>query len=168
MNLNNSVTHCIAAETRGVLFRHFTLFSLFFAQKIHIFFFLKGLSFKLQNVMVMLSTTHGYLIVVHTRNLSLYSPSNYHITLYMYMPFCVNFQFDLLFRGYNRYFLVISESSKKKLQEEIDEFSDSYFMDIDIKDLKQVIRNKFVASYFPLFLNLIFYISLIYGSPAFE
>lgn len=37
-----------------------------------------------------------------------------------------------------RYYLFISESSKKKLQEEIDEFSDSYYWDLDLADIKQV------------------------------
>ncbi|GJY64012.1 hexokinase-1-like protein isoform X1 [Tanacetum coccineum] len=42
----------------------------------------------------------------------------------------------------NLHFLVLSGSSKKKLQEDIDEFSDTYYLDIDIKDLEQVINTK--------------------------
>lgn len=37
-----------------------------------------------------------------------------------------------------RYFLFLSDSSRKKLQEEIDGFSDPYYWDLDIKDIKQV------------------------------
>ncbi|XP_047307566.1 DNA ligase 4 [Impatiens glandulifera] len=40
-----------------------------------------------------------------------------------------------------KYFLFLSESSRKKLQEEIDEFSDPYYVDLDIKDLKQILGN---------------------------
>ncbi|XP_052622142.1 DNA ligase 4 [Lactuca sativa] len=89
MNLNNSVTHCIAAETRGIKFQA--------------------------------AKRHGD--VIH----------------YSWLLDCCSHK--KLVPLQPKYFLVISESSKKKLQEEIDEFSDSYFMDIDIKDLKQLLNN---------------------------
>ncbi|GAB4853505.1 hypothetical protein Ancab_017696 [Ancistrocladus abbreviatus] len=38
-----------------------------------------------------------------------------------------------------KYFLFLSDSSKKKLQDEIDEFSDSYFCDLNTSDLKQIL-----------------------------
>ncbi|KAE9464229.1 hypothetical protein C3L33_03861, partial [Rhododendron williamsianum] len=37
-----------------------------------------------------------------------------------------------------KYFLFLSDSSRKKLQEEIDGFSDPYYWNLDIKDIKQV------------------------------
>ena len=40
-----------------------------------------------------------------------------------------------------KYFIFLSDSSKKKLQEEIDEFSDSYFWDVNIGELKQILCN---------------------------
>ncbi|KAK3023554.1 hypothetical protein RJ639_044639 [Escallonia herrerae] len=40
-----------------------------------------------------------------------------------------------------KYFLFLSETSKKKLQEEMDEFSDSYYLDLDITELKQLLSN---------------------------
>ncbi|KAK7411977.1 hypothetical protein VNO78_03422 [Psophocarpus tetragonolobus] len=36
-----------------------------------------------------------------------------------------------------KYFLFLSELTKKKLQEEIDEFSDSYYLDLNLGDIKQ-------------------------------
>jgi DNA ligase-4 len=48
----------------------------------------------------------------------------------MYIAFNVSFE---------RYFLFVSELTKKKLQEEIDEFSDSYYLDLDLRDIKQVL-----------------------------
>ncbi|KAL8039990.1 hypothetical protein ABFX02_10G071500 [Erythranthe guttata] len=40
-----------------------------------------------------------------------------------------------------KHFLYLSDESKKKLQEEIDEFSDSYYMDLNVADLKQILSN---------------------------
>ncbi|KAI8565875.1 hypothetical protein RHMOL_Rhmol03G0295200 [Rhododendron molle] len=40
-----------------------------------------------------------------------------------------------------KYFLFLSDSSRKKLQEEIDGFSDPYYWDLDIKDIKQLLSN---------------------------
>ncbi|EXC31206.1 DNA ligase 4 [Morus notabilis] len=40
-----------------------------------------------------------------------------------------------------KYFLFLSDSSKKKLQEEIDEFSDSYYWDLDLAGIKQLLSN---------------------------
>lgn len=89
MNLNNSVTHCIAAESRGIKFQA--------------------------------AKRHGD--VIH----------------YSWLLDCCSQK--KLVPLQPKYFLVISESSKKKLQEEIDEFSDSYYLDIDIKDLQQLLNN---------------------------
>lgn len=47
----------------------------------------------------------------------------------MYVAFNVSFE---------RYFLFLSEETKKKLQEEIDEFSDSYYLDLNFEDIKLV------------------------------
>ncbi|GMH13608.1 hypothetical protein Nepgr_015449 [Nepenthes gracilis] len=40
-----------------------------------------------------------------------------------------------------KFFLFLSKSSKKKLQEEIDEFSDSYFCDLNTAEFKQILGN---------------------------
>lgn len=40
-----------------------------------------------------------------------------------------------------KYFIFLSDSSKEKLQEEIDEFSDSYFWDLNVTELKQIFCN---------------------------
>ncbi|KAH7572526.1 hypothetical protein JRO89_XS04G0270500 [Xanthoceras sorbifolium] len=40
-----------------------------------------------------------------------------------------------------KYFLYLSDSSKSKLQEEVDEFYDSYFRDLDLADIKQLLSN---------------------------
>lgn len=40
-----------------------------------------------------------------------------------------------------KHFLFLSGNSKKKLEEEIDEFSDSYFWDLELADLKQLLNN---------------------------
>lgn len=40
-----------------------------------------------------------------------------------------------------KYFLFLSDSTKEKLQEEIDEFSDSYYCDLDMEDFKQLLGN---------------------------
>ncbi|XP_024966232.1 DNA ligase 4 isoform X2 [Cynara cardunculus var. scolymus] len=89
MNLNNSVTHCIAAESRGIKFQG--------------------------------AKNHGD--VIH----------------YSWLLDCCSQK--KLVPLQPKYFLVLSESSKKKLQEEIDEFSDAYYLDIDIKDMEQLLNN---------------------------
>ncbi|OMP08515.1 DNA ligase, ATP-dependent [Corchorus olitorius] len=40
-----------------------------------------------------------------------------------------------------KYFLFLSESSKKKLQQEVDDFSDPYYWDLDLADIKQLLNN---------------------------
>lgn len=54
--------------------------------------------------------------------------------------------------SFGRYFLYLSELTKKKLQEDIDEFSDSYYLDLDLGDIKQVIGLVYVLESYPLFL----------------
>ncbi|OWM84404.1 hypothetical protein CDL15_Pgr020644 [Punica granatum] len=39
------------------------------------------------------------------------------------------------------YFLFLSDTSKRRLQEEIDEFSDCYYWDLDLEDIKQLLSN---------------------------
>ncbi|KAL8096103.1 hypothetical protein AgCh_037168 [Apium graveolens] len=89
MNLNNSVTHCIAAESKGIKFQ---------AAK------LRG-------------------DVIH----------------YSWLFDCCSQKKLLPLKP--KYFLHLSEQSKKLLEEEIDEFSDSYYLDLDIIDLKQLLNN---------------------------
>ncbi|KAI4376826.1 hypothetical protein MLD38_014541 [Melastoma candidum] len=40
-----------------------------------------------------------------------------------------------------KYFLFITDSSKRNFQEEVDEFADSYYWVLDISDIKQLLRN---------------------------
>lgn len=89
MNLNNSVTHCIAAENRGIKFQ---------AAKLH-----------------------GD--VIHYSWL---------------LDCCVQ---KKLLPLQPKYFLYLSEPTKRKLEEEIDQFSDSYYVDVDITDLRQLLSN---------------------------
>lgn len=89
MNLNNSVTHCIAAESKGIKYQ---------AAKLHgdIIHYSWVLDCCLQKKLLPLQ------------------------------PKC---------------FLFLSDGSKKKLHEEIDEFSDSYYWDLDLSDIKQLLSN---------------------------
>ncbi|KAM7512669.1 hypothetical protein LguiB_011544 [Lonicera macranthoides] len=89
MNLNNSVTHCVAADSKGIKFQ---------AAKLH-----------------------GD--VIH----------------YSWLFDCCSQKKLLPLQP--KYFLSLSDSSKRKLQEEIDEFSDSYYWDLDMADLKQLLSN---------------------------
>ncbi|XP_057979304.1 DNA ligase 4 [Malania oleifera] len=89
MNLNGSVTHCVAAESKGLKYK---------AAKLH-----------------------GD--VIH----------------YSWVLDCC-LQKKLLHLQ-PKYFLFLSDTSKKKLQEEVDEFSDSYFWDLDVADIKQLLSN---------------------------
>ncbi|XP_078439017.1 DNA ligase IV [Wolffia australiana] len=89
MNLNDSVTHCVAAERKGI---------------------------KYQAAM-----RHGD--VIH----------------YSWILDC-SAQKRLL-HVQPKYLLFISDSSKKKLQEEMDLYSDYYYWDIDLTDLKQMFGN---------------------------
>ncbi|KAL3644155.1 hypothetical protein CASFOL_012087 [Castilleja foliolosa] len=89
MNLNNSVTHSVASESRGIKFQaakrqgdviHYSWFADCCAQK--------------------------KLLPLQPRN-----------------------------------FLFLSDSTKKKLEEEIDKFSDSYYLDLNVTDIKQILSN---------------------------
>ncbi|KAI3965743.1 hypothetical protein MKX01_010700 [Papaver californicum] len=40
-----------------------------------------------------------------------------------------------------KYFLFLGDSSKEKLQEEVDEFADSYYWDLDLADIRQLFNN---------------------------
>ncbi|KAG9148268.1 hypothetical protein Leryth_012224 [Lithospermum erythrorhizon] len=89
MNLNNSVTRCIAAESKGIKFQ---------AAKLH------G------------DVIHcSWLFDCHSQK-----------KLLPLQP---------------KYFHFLSDSTKRKLLEEIDEFSDSYYMDIDLTDIRQILCN---------------------------
>ncbi|KAK2646210.1 hypothetical protein Ddye_021405 [Dipteronia dyeriana] len=88
MNLNNSVTHCAAAENKGIKYQ----------------------------------AAKRYGDVIH----------------YSWVLDCCS-QKKLL-QLQPKYFLYLSDSSKSKLQE-VDEFSDSYFWDLDLADIKQLLSN---------------------------
>nr|KYP46728.1 DNA ligase 4 [Cajanus cajan] len=89
MNLNNSVTHCVAADSKGFKFE---------AAKRH--------GDIIHYSWVLDSYAQKKLVCLHPK-----------------------------------YFLFLSEQTKKKLQEEIDEFSDSYYLDLALGDIKQLLSN---------------------------
>ncbi|KAM7273454.1 hypothetical protein ACFE04_028118 [Oxalis oulophora] len=89
MNLNNSVTHRIAAESRGIKYQAAKLRG----DVIHYSWFLECCAQK---------------------------------KLLPLQPRC---------------FLSLSESTKKKLEEEVDEYSDSYYWDLDLADFKQLLTS---------------------------
>ncbi|KAM3760244.1 hypothetical protein ACB098_01G179200 [Castanea mollissima] len=88
MNLNNSVTHCVAADSKGIKYQA--------------------------------AKRHGVIIN------------------YSWILDCCSQKKLLHLRP--KHFLFLSNSSKK-LQEEIDEFSDSYYQDLDLADIKQLLSN---------------------------
>ncbi|XP_031380675.1 DNA ligase 4-like isoform X1 [Punica granatum] len=89
MNLNNSVTHCIAAESKGIKFQAATRSK----------------------------------DVIH----------------YSWVLDCCSQKRLLPLQP--KYFLFLSDTSKRRLQEEIDEFSDCYYWDLDLEDIKQLLSN---------------------------
>ncbi|KAK6272919.1 hypothetical protein POUND7_010002 [Theobroma cacao] len=89
MNLNKSVTHCVAAESKGIKYQ---------AAKLH-----------------------GE--IIH----------------YSWVLDCCSQKMLLPLQP--KYFLFLSESSKKKLQQEVDEYSDPYYWDLDLADIKQLLNN---------------------------
>ncbi|XP_060172398.1 DNA ligase 4 isoform X2 [Lycium barbarum] len=89
MNLNNSVTHCLAAESRGIKFQ---------AAKLH-----------------------GDVIQIS-----------------WLFDCCLQ---KKLLPLQPKYFLFLSDSTKKKMEAEVDEYSDSFFSDLSIEDIKQAFSN---------------------------
>ncbi|XP_020593800.1 DNA ligase 4 [Phalaenopsis equestris] len=89
MNLNDTVTHCIAAEKKGIKYQA--------------------------------AIRHGD--IIH----------------YSWFLDCCNQK--KLVHLQPKYFLFFADSSKKKYQEEIDAFSDYYYWDVDIEDIKQIFCN---------------------------
>ncbi|CAJ1975847.1 unnamed protein product [Sphenostylis stenocarpa] len=89
MNLNKSVTHCVAADSKGFKFE---------------------------------AAKHHGDIIHYAWVLDCYEQKK----LVCLQP---------------KYFLFISELTKKKLQEEIDEFSDSFYLDLDLEDIKKLLSN---------------------------
>ncbi|KAL9314701.1 hypothetical protein ACSQ67_020153 [Phaseolus vulgaris] len=100
MNLNNSVTHCVAADSKGSLSISLSL----------------CLCFKFEA-----AKRHGD-IIHYSWVLDCYEQKK----LVCLQP---------------KYFLFLSELTKKKLREEIDEFSDSFYLDLDLGDIKQLLSN---------------------------
>ncbi|KAI3834710.1 hypothetical protein MKX03_000319 [Papaver bracteatum] len=89
MNLNDSVTHCIAAERKGIKFEA--------------------------------AKRRGD--VIH----------------YSWVLDCCLLK--RLLHLQPKYFLHLGDSSKEKLQEEVDEFADSYYWDLDLADIRQLFNN---------------------------
>ncbi|KAK8515564.1 hypothetical protein V6N12_075601 [Hibiscus sabdariffa] len=89
MNLNNSVTHCVAAESKGIKYQA--------------------------------AKRHGE--IIH----------------YSWVLDCCSQK--KLIPLQPKYFLFLSESSRMKLQQEVDEYSDPYYWDLDLADLKQLLNN---------------------------
>ncbi|MQL70275.1 hypothetical protein Taro_002562, partial [Colocasia esculenta] len=101
MNLNDSVTHCIAAEKKGceILFSIICLWS---KEESGLSIY-QGSNIKQLHVMETSFITPGFWIAVQKSIFFIYNP----------------------------------KSSKRKFKEEIDSFSDYYYWDIDVTDLKQ-------------------------------
>ncbi|XVF47614.1 hypothetical protein PTKIN_Ptkin03bG0124100 [Pterospermum kingtungense] len=89
MNWNNSVTHCVAAESKGIKYQA--------------------------------AKRHGE--IIH----------------YSWVLDCCSQK--RLIPLQPKYFLFLSESSKKKLQQEVDQYSDPYYWDLDLADIKQLLNN---------------------------
>ncbi|XP_075077721.1 DNA ligase 4 isoform X3 [Nicotiana tabacum] len=89
MNLNNAVTHCIAAENRGIKFQ---------AAKLH-----------------------GD--VIHCSWL---------------FDCCLQ---KRLLPLQPKYFLFLSDSTKRKLEAEVDEYSDSFYSDLSVKDIRKLLSD---------------------------
>ncbi|XP_043805964.1 DNA ligase 4 isoform X3 [Manihot esculenta] len=89
MNLNQSVTHCVAAESKGIKYQA--------------------------------AKRHGDII---------------HCS---WVLDCCSQKSLLPLQP--KHFLFLSDASKKKLQEEIDEFSDSYYWEVDLANIKQLLDN---------------------------
>ncbi|CAM8968989.1 unnamed protein product [Rhodiola kirilowii] len=89
MNLNSSVTHCVAAESKGIKFQA--------------------------------AKNHGD--IIH----------------YTWVLDCCEQR--KLIPLHPKHFMFLSELSKNKLQEDIDEFSDPYFLNVEASDLKQLLEN---------------------------
>ncbi|KAL1065015.1 hypothetical protein V6Z11_D13G251300 [Gossypium hirsutum] len=89
MNLNNSVTHCVAAESKGIKYQ---------AAKLHgdIIHYSWALGCCSQKKLIPLQP---------------------------------------------KYFLFLSESSKMKLQQEVDQYFDPYYWDLDLVDVKRLLNN---------------------------
>ncbi|KAM1610658.1 hypothetical protein ACFXTN_021040 [Malus domestica] len=89
MNLNNAVTHCVAADGKGIKYQA--------------------------------AKHHGDIILIS------------------WVLDCCSQKKLLPLQP--KYYLFLSDSSKKKLQEEIDDFSDSYYWDLDLVEIKQLLIN---------------------------
>ncbi|CAM8962979.1 unnamed protein product [Rhodiola kirilowii] len=89
MNLNSSVTHCVAAESKGIKFQA-----------------AKNRGDIIHYTWVLDCCGQRKLIPLHPKH-----------------------------------FMFLSELSKNKLQEDIDEFSDPYFLNVEASDLKQLLEN---------------------------
>ncbi|XP_015162903.1 DNA ligase 4 isoform X5 [Solanum tuberosum] len=89
MNLNKSVTHCIAAESRGIKFQ---------AAKLH--------GDVIQCSWLFVCCLQKKLLPLQPK-----------------------------------YFLFLSDSTKKKMEAEVDEYSDSFYSDISIEEIKLLLRN---------------------------
>ncbi|OUZ99204.1 BRCT domain [Macleaya cordata] len=89
MNLNDSVTHCIAAERKGIKYE----------------------AAKLRGDVIHYSWVLDCCLQKRLLNLQ------------------------------PKYFLFLADSSKKKFQEEVDEFFDSYYWDLDLTDIIQLFNN---------------------------
>ncbi|XP_059286008.1 DNA ligase 4 isoform X2 [Lycium ferocissimum] len=89
MNLNDSVTHCLAAESRGIKFQA--------------------------------AKPHGDVIQIS-----------------WLFDCCLQ---KKLLPLQPKYFLFLSDSTKKKMEAEVDEYSDSFYSDLSIEDIKQLFSN---------------------------
>jgi DNA ligase-4 len=142
MNLNDSVTHCIAAEKKGIpLFSCRTTF--FFILSVECIQFRGSLLHsQVSNIRQPCATEgssiiHGSWTVPSKNVFFVCNPSS----SLGYIPY---FSLLSIYRTYSkrnslyRYILFLADFARHKFPEEIDSYADFYYWDIDVADLKQV------------------------------
>lgn len=142
MNLNNSVTHCIAAESSGMSSLLYRWLLLFQSKSMTLSSTISGIKYqaaKRQRDVIHFS----WVLDCCSRNILLPLQPKWALTTFSYhinplwVP-CALISLSNDKATFWRYFLHLTDASRTKLQDEIDEFSDSYFFDLDLEGLKQV------------------------------
>ncbi|THU64605.1 hypothetical protein C4D60_Mb01t28220 [Musa balbisiana] len=111
MNLNDSVTHGIAAEKKGIRYQTEALYG------------------SMPNIFIMNIAGIKYQAAVHHGDVIHYS---------WVLDCCKQ---KRLLHLQPKYFLFFAGPSRKKFLEEFDAFSDHYYWDLDVTDIKQIFSN---------------------------
>lgn len=146
MNLNSSVTHCVASESKGQpLLSYQSEMNLSICKETWpewiLNIFCIGLKFQAAKRQGDCIHYSWLLECCAQKQLIPLQPKSVNsitlLSLYLSIGLLPWFSSWLFFCPY-RYFLFLSEATKKKLEEEVDEFSDSYYLDLNVQELKQV------------------------------